>query len=440
MTCDIATKSNSILDAILDGKSFDLPAPDLSDLVIPTFTPITFDPPSPLTTDQLTEVKMCGEGVFDKLMSTSMLHLRDQMERGSFSSDQVAKIYSEMIQASMATGVQFLLNRDQSYWAAVVAQQQAQTGQIELARARVDLEVAKTSLYVAQLQALNQEAEFGLTKAKLATEEAQYCTLQYTLNEIMPVQKANLTKEGLRMDAETLNLGKEGLRIDADKANMVIQGQVLTAQKSQIEAQTAHLTTKEGPKVVQETTNLATQNQLLTAQKEQTEAQTAHVEAQTTHLSTKEGPKVAQETTNLTAQKGILDAQKLQIEAQTSHLTTKEGPKVAAETTNLGKQGMVLDKQAALIQEQTETQRAQTLDTRNDGSPVKGAIGKQKDLQSQQIISYKREIDLKLAKLYSDAWVTMKSVDEGITPPTQFTNVNIDSVLSDVKAKWTAGV
>src|SRR5690606_31916061 len=50
----------------------------------------------------------------------------------------------------------------------------------------------------------------------------------------------------------------------------------------------------------------------------------------------------------------------------------------------------VLPKQADLLQEQIEVQRSQTLDDRTDGAPIAGSVGKQKDLYSQQIDSYKR--------------------------------------------------
>jgi hypothetical protein len=91
-------------------------------------------------------------------------------------------------------------------------------------------------------------------------------------------------------------------------------------------------------------------------------------------------------------------------------------------------------KQGILISEQGEAARAQTLDTRTDGSTVEGSVGKQKDLYDQQITSYQRDAEVKAAKLYTDAWTVMKTIDEGLVPPTSFTNDNLQIVLGHIQA------
>lgn len=101
----------------------------------------------------------------------------------------------------------------------------------------------------------------------------------------------------------------------------------------------------------------------------------------------------------------------------------------------LPKQGLLLDEQVKLTKEQYEAARAQTMDTRSDGPPVLGAMGKQKDLYNQQITSYQRDAEVKAGKLFTDAWITMKTIDEGITPPSGFTNVSIDTVLTKLKTE-----
>ncbi|RWB40469.1 MAG: hypothetical protein EOQ44_25360 [Mesorhizobium sp.] len=108
---------------------------------------------------------------------------------------------------------------------------------------------------------------------------------------------------------------------------------------------------------------------------------------------------------------------------------------------NLTKQGVALDftnanilpKQASLVGEQVEVQRAQTLDNRTDGALITGQVGKQKDLYSQQITSYKRDAETKFAKFLSDAWITQKTIDEGLLAPTMFTNTSLDAVMTTLK-------
>lgn len=94
----------------------------------------------------------------------------------------------------------------------------------------------------------------------------------------------------------------------------------------------------------------------------------------------------------------------------------------------------ILPVQKMLVEEQMEGQRAQTLDTRSDGvTAVAGSVGKQKDLYSQQITSYQRDAEIKAAKIFSDAWITQKTIDEGLLAPDGFTNASLDDVLTVIK-------
>lgn len=93
----------------------------------------------------------------------------------------------------------------------------------------------------------------------------------------------------------------------------------------------------------------------------------------------------------------------------------------------------ILPQQKLLLLEQTEAQRAQTLDTRTNGDPVTGSVGKQKELYSQQITAYKRDAETKVAKIFTDAWITMKTIDEGLLPPTGFENLSLNGILTVLK-------
>lgn len=101
--------------------------------------------------------------------------------------------------------------------------------------------------------------------------------------------------------------------------------------------------------------------------------------------------------------------------------------------TMLPQQLKNLTVQEDLLTEQMEAQRGQTSDTRTDALPVRGVMGKQKDLYAQQITSYQRDAEVKAGKLFTDAWITMKSIDEGLLPPAGFANASIDTVLTALK-------
>jgi hypothetical protein len=93
----------------------------------------------------------------------------------------------------------------------------------------------------------------------------------------------------------------------------------------------------------------------------------------------------------------------------------------------------LLEAQTNLVEEQENVQRAQTLETRKDGSSVAGVLKKQKDLITQQISSFLRDAEIKAAKMFADSWSVQKTIDEGLTAPSSFTNAVIDEVMLSVK-------
>lgn len=93
----------------------------------------------------------------------------------------------------------------------------------------------------------------------------------------------------------------------------------------------------------------------------------------------------------------------------------------------------MLPQQLKLLLEQTEAQRAQTKDTRTDGSVVAGTLGKQVALYSQQITSYQRNAETTAARLFVDSWITQKTLDSGITAPSNLANDSVNTVLGNIK-------
>ena len=94
----------------------------------------------------------------------------------------------------------------------------------------------------------------------------------------------------------------------------------------------------------------------------------------------------------------------------------------------------IMPTQKTLLEDQVEVQRSQTLDTRTNGVEIKGSVGKQKDLYTQQITSYQRDAEVKAAKLFTDAWITQKTIDEGLNAPGAFRNESVNVILRNIKA------
>jgi hypothetical protein len=273
------------MGSLVGDNTFAFPEVDLNDPKFEIPSGSVGDAPVKLTNADLTTGTVGGAGSFDQVMASVGAHLKAEFEKGRITGEQYTKAYVALTESALSNAVQFLLGKDQSYWQAVTARLQAEAVQISVVEGRIKLQVAKAELLRMRYDALAAQANYALTKLKLATEDIQFCTAKYQLASILPEQRL-----------------------------------------------------------------------LMIAQRK-------------------------------AAEEGL------------------------------------------------EAARAQTLDTRTDGSPVRGLLGKQKALYGQQITSYQRDAENKVAKLWSDAWITMKTMDEGLLPPAQFTNANFDGLLTQLRAR-----
>lgn len=273
MSCSAEVEANRLLEELTKGDDFTLPNVDMSgpewDIPGGNNSPI-FGAITKVTNESLTTREVGGSGTFDALMESAHNHLKAEFKANRITGGEYTKAYIAMMEACMSNAVQFLLGRDQAYWAAAMAQIQAVT-------ARVGLATAKAQFVLAKVQALSTKSEYALTKLKLSNEGQNYCAAKFNVDEILPAQER-------------------------------------------------------------------------------------------------------------------------------------------------------------LLQEQYEVQRAQTMETRSDSLPIKGSIGKQKELYDQQITSYQRDAEVKASKLFTDAWITQKTIDEGLNPPNGFTNASIDTILTKLKS------
>lgn len=94
----------------------------------------------------------------------------------------------------------------------------------------------------------------------------------------------------------------------------------------------------------------------------------------------------------------------------------------------------MLPEQLKLVKEQFESARAQTKDTRSDGSAIEGSVGAQNLLHAQQVTAYVQDSKLKVAKIFSDSWITQKTLNEDVPAPAQLINDSVNTVLSNLRA------
>jgi len=74
-----------------------------------------------------------------------------------------------------------------------------------------------------------------------------------------------------------------------------------------------------------------------------------------------------------------------------------------------------------LTKEQIEVQRAQTNDTRTEGTAVAGTLKRQWDLLGKQAEAFDRDADARVGKMYLDGFLTQKTIIETIDPPNELT-------------------
>ncbi len=316
MSCGAEAEGNSLFQTLTAGVSFEIPQIDVTG---PSFQiPGGMDSElykevTRIANSELTTTTLDGTGTFDVLMRGFKAHLKEEYNQSRITGAEYTKAYTALVESAMAQSVQFLLGKDASFW-------QAMSAQIQAITAKLQLETARVRHATAQLEALNQEATFALTKMRLANENMQYCIGKFNHEQMLPAQK---TGQDIANRTAVYNLDM------------------------------------------------------------------------------------------------IMPLQKVGLEHNNS--------------TALYNLQTMLPQQHELLVEQTEVQRAQTLDTRSDGITVVGAVGKQKDLYSQQIVSYQRDSELKAAKLFTDAWTVQKTVDEGFVAPANFQNPSLDLVLGRIK-------
>lgn len=187
------------------GVDIDIPEVDLNGAqfqIPPSSGNPLYDDVAALTIAELTTGHVGGTGTFDQVMSSIKAHLGEQFTKGRLTGDQYTKAYIELTSAALSTGLQFLLQKDQSKWSATLVQLQARRAEIEAVTARIGLETAKAQMAAARAQAEVLEAQYVLTQLQVANEVAKYDTTY--------AQKALVEEQIEAARAQTSNTRTDG--------------------------------------------------------------------------------------------------------------------------------------------------------------------------------------------------------------------------------------
>lgn len=261
-----------------------------------------------------------------------------------------------------------------------------------------------------------------------ATQGALSTAVQFLLGRDQAFWNAQLAQMQARVaEAEA---AAAALRIEQTRAD------VINARSQALTAQTQYALTK--MKLTTEAVSI-----------EQAEAQTASILYQTANLLPVQVNQATGEVSRITAQTdqilyetaNLLSAQHLGLtkdnaikDYQLSDVLTSQVANMIEDTQAKAYQRtFILPATLDNLNEQVEGNRAKTLDTRRDGTTVTGTLGVQKDLQNEQITSYKRDAETKVAKLHIDTWMLQRSTDETLPPPVALNDSALNDILGSLR-------
>ena len=446
---------------------------------------------SDVTTDSIE-----GTGAFDIMMSSLQNHLDKEYKEGRIVGSEYAQVYLGGLQTVLNTATSFALSKEKTKWEAITAQMQARIAEIQATQALIDLERAKFETSKALFDMQLSGATYALTKMQIATEEANHDSVttdvaikqfqrnyqqpadlaitqyertavqpsqvamneiqykrilpaqaaiaeyqnrvlqdieadiqrlqrdqviptavdieKYRLNQMMPVELAQLkhTLE-LRMPAETAQIKEQTEQLYAQTRDTRTDG--LTPISGVIGLEKLNLQAELDIKEYTVNNQLPTQVALTAAQVDLTEEQLES-----------ERSKTLDDRTNGDPVTGVVGLQKRNLEVEAD---TKDYILLNQIPTQID----LVSAQISLTSEQRESERAKTLDARSDGATVEGSVGKQKDLYDQQIDSFVKDAQHKAAKMYLDAYITQKTLDEALPVPAEFSQTSISDIMASIR-------
>lgn len=438
-----STLANSLFTTLTDGIT--IPS-------VPNFTDPKFDFSPDNTSDlyadiesatikDVTEVCLDGEGSFDKFMAGMDIHLAREYEKGRLTGTQYAEVYASTIQAVLGQAVSFSLQKEQSRWGAVTAQMQARIAEIQATEALINLERAKLGTAKEGFDMNLTAAQYAQTKMGIAVTEAEHdgvtinnAAAEYSLHHMLPAEVAIKNYERVAVMPSTVAMNQ--FQIDRilpaqAQAAEFTNHEILPLERILKDIQANRIAVSEAQNAEFNVANMLP-NAFAQAQHILNVRQPLESEAIEEAIEKERAQTLDTRRDNLTPISGVIGLQK-------TGLDLDNDTKDYILANQLPKQVELVTRQISLTGEQTESERAKTLDVRTDGASVVGSVGKQKDLYTQQIDSFIKDSQHKTAKMYLDAWVTQKTLDEGLNAPTQLTNNEINEVLTNVRGNNNLG-
>lgn len=182
-----------------------------------------------ITLNDLTEGKLDGSGVFDKLMVAAKAHLDAEFKKGAIKGAEYSQVYLGQVQAVLQTSLSFIATQQK-----VGLEADLLAKQILLADAQLAQTQAQTELIKAQMDGL--DADNALKEAQAEQVKAQ------TLN--VPFQGEQIKAQTELVKQQTTNAVQEEKNLEAQECLLKSQFDNSQATVLQTQAQTNLLTQK----------------------------------------------------------------------------------------------------------------------------------------------------------------------------------------------------
>lgn len=352
--------------------------------------------PKPIENKELTERITDGSGTFDNMSTALLNQLEYAKNRGLIASDDVAQIYSQSLPQSMQIAAQFTLEKEQVYWANLVAKAQYQQTNVAAMLAQIELLMfpQKVKLAYAQLDAQLKQTEILRYQAEVQKAQIPLVAAQIDQTREQTALICTQNKLALEQLAQA--------EIDRKLKQAQLDGALFDIETKKQQAQQS-----------------AVQTQLQLVQVEQAKEQ-----VKVTNTQWQAGVK----------QLKLIDVQVKQAQAQIK--TMAQQLLRDKEQTHLVKaQTATAYAQLTMTTEQIKAARAQYSDT-IDGAEVGGLLGAQISVHKMQAECFDRDSYYKFFSQLQSGWATKKSSDLATLSPNSFTAFGVDRAVNFYATKY----
>ena len=232
-----------------------------------------------MSIDELTECKLNGNGVYDKLITTARIHLKEEMDKGRITGAEYTNAYTQIVVSSMQQSVAFVTQMHQlkqssivNYYKTLIEMVQAKISavtsfiQLEIQKANTQVSIAQANAQVATIK-----AQFAHTVAQLGQVDASYGLTQQQIEltheqAAVAQQQVDLTHQQAAVAQQEVNLTSQKADLTHQQAAVAQQQIELTQQQTAVAQQQVELT-KQQTAVAQQQVGLTKQEVDLTSQK-----------------------------------------------------------------------------------------------------------------------------------------------------------------------------